>query len=152
MKTISIWQPFATLIVTGCKVFETRGWPAPTSVIGQRIGIASTKSILPAQRAHYEDPEFRRYYDPLGLGTLEELPKGYLLGTALLDSVELMTPEFMEDVSREEKQYGWWDEGNYAWRLRRPRALQRPIPIRGKQGIFDWHGELPDEEEREAPG
>ncbi|WP_274869556.1 ASCH domain-containing protein [Phaeobacter gallaeciensis] len=143
MKVISIWQPFASLIVEGCKVFETRGWPAPASVIGTRIGIASTKNIMPAQRSHCEDEAFKEFYERTGLDEWIELPRGYLLGTVVIDSVELMTEELMEEVSAEEQSYGWWDLGNYAWRLTNPIKLAEPIPIRGKQGLFEWNGDLP---------
>ena len=140
MKCISIWNPFALLIVKGFKVFETRTWPAPASIIGQRIGIASTKNILPAQRAHFEDETFQRYYELLQLPALESLPMGYLLGSVIVDSVELMTEEFLDEVSHEEQAYGWWNVGNYAWRLTGPEELPYPIPIRGGQGIYDWKG------------
>ncbi len=142
MKIISVWQPFASLIVTGCKIFETRSWPAPKSVIGTTIGIASTKSMNVDQQLHCADGFFQECFARTGLGDWMELPRGYLLGTALVDSIELMTEEFMEDVSEEEKAYGNWELGNYAWRLRQPKLLTRPIPIRGKQGLFDWHGDL----------
>lgn len=140
MKCISIWQPFASLIVKGCKVFETRGWAAPASLIGERIGIAATKNIVPGQRAHCADPTFKRYYEGLGIPAWEDLPRGVLLGTVILDSVELMTDEFMEEVSDEEKAYGWWAVGSYAWRLRDPKELPYPVPIRGGQGLFEWRG------------
>lgn len=140
MKCISIWQPFASLIVKGCKVFETRTWAPPASLIGERIGIAATKNIVPGQRAHCADPEFQRYYEALGWPAFDQLPRGVLLGTVLLDSFEVMTEEFMEDVSDEEKKYGWWQVGGYAWRLREPKELPYPIPIRGGQGFFDWRG------------
>ena len=108
MKAISIWQPFATLVVKGYKIFETRTWAAPASVIGQRIGIASTKSIRPDQRAHFDDEDFQEFYSRLGLPEkLEDLPHGFMLGTVIIDSVEKMTPEFMEEVSNEEMSYGW---------------------------------------------
>lgn len=154
MKAISIWQPFATLIVRGFKIFETRTWPAPKSVIGQRIGIASTKALRPEQRAHFHDEEFQTNYQRLGLPErLEDLPHGFMLGTAIVDSVELMTEEFLEEVSNEEKSYGWWQEGFYAWRMASPEVFQRPIPVRGAQGLYEWRN--PDEvheEEREALG
>lgn len=140
MKVISIWQPFATLIVKGYKVFETRGWAAPVSLIGQHIGIASTKNIVPGQKAHCADENFIRYYENLGLPNFDALPCGYLLGTACLDSVELMTEEFMDEVSDEEQAYGWWSPGNYAWRLTDPVEFHHPIPIRGAQGLYDWKG------------
>lgn len=154
MKVISVWQPFATLLVKGFKVFETRGWPAPVSVIGQRIGIASTKIIRPEQRAHFADTEFQNYYSRLGLPEkIEDLPLGYLLGTVMLDSVEPVTEEFLEDVSEEEQQYGWFSIGGYAWRVTHPKELAHPVMIRGAQGLFDWKGQLPDHEEeaRSAP-
>lgn len=147
MKCISIWQPYATLIVTGFKIFETRSWPAPKSIVGQTIGIASTKNITPDQRAAAADPEFQRWYCQTGLPAFEDLPRGYLLGTVTLDSVELVTEEFLDDITSEEKAFGWFAVGGYAWRLRHPRQLAHPIPIQGKQGIYDWFGF-----ERNQPG
>jgi hypothetical protein len=39
MRALTIWQPWATLIVLGKKPVENRDWPAPQSVIGQRVAI-----------------------------------------------------------------------------------------------------------------
>lgn len=153
MKVISISQPFASLIVKGFKVCETRTWPAPASIIGQELGIASTKTVRPDAWAHVEMPEFQRFYGQTGLPPVEELVCGHLLGSVIVDSVELMTEEYLDDVSDEEKAYGWWNLGNYAWRLRNPRELKVPIAIRGAQGIYDWKGVMPsEEEERQAIG
>lgn len=140
MKVISVWQPWASLIVHGMKFFETRGYPPPKSVLGQTIGIASTKNITPDQRSAYADPEFERFFKQSGLPELEELPRGVLLGTVTVDSFELVTEDFLEDVTREELSFGWYDLGRYAWRLRYPKPLVTPIPIQGKQGIYDWRG------------
>ena len=153
MKAISIWQPFATLIVTGCKIFETRTWPAPSPVIGQRIGIASTKTIKPEQRAHFADETFQMNYQRLGLpDKIEDLPHGFMLGTVILDSVELMTEGFLEEVSNEEKSYGWWREGFYAWRMISPELFSEPISVRGAQGIYEWRKLYAvHQEERSSP-
>lgn len=153
MKAISIWEPFATMVVKGFKVFETRTWPAPKSLIGQRIGIASTKSIRPEQRAYFQDEEFQTNYQRLELPErIEDLRHGYMLGTVVLDSVELMTEEFMDEVSNEEQSYGFWEEGNYAWRLVSPIEFSQPFVIRGAQGFWDWRnpGDV-HEENRIAP-
>lgn len=140
MKVISIWQPWASLIVHGMKFFETRTWSAPKSVIGQTIGIAATKNILPDQRSAYLDEDFQRYFEQSGLPPLDDLPRGYLLGTVLLHSVELITQEFLDDITDEEKAFGWYGLGGYAWRLRYARQFDHPIPIQGKQGIYEWKG------------
>ncbi|SOC90109.1 ASCH domain-containing protein [Rhizobium sp. AN5] len=150
MKVISIWQPFASLAVKGFKTFETRTWPAPASIIGQTIGIASTKGLKPAQRAYFEDERFAHYYATTGMPPLDTLPCGYLLGTVMIEECCLMTEEFMEEVSDEEKAYGHWERGNFAWRLANLMTLEHPIPIRGAQGIYDWNGVLPNGSETEV--
>ena len=45
MKTISLWQPYASLIAAGEKTIETRGWAPPKGVMGQRIAIHAAKAI-----------------------------------------------------------------------------------------------------------
>lgn len=141
MRVISVWQPYASLLVHGHKLVETRGFPAPKALIGQRIGIASTKIVRPEQRAAMKDPVFARYYFETNLPRdIEELPNGYLLGTVLLHSCEPITEEDLEDVTEEEKLYGWWQEGRYAWRVREPESFDEPVPVRGAQGIWT----LPD--------
>lgn len=150
MKVNSIWQPYASLAVHGFKTIETKVWPAPSTILGQRIGIASTKTIKPEQRATLQDLEFLEYYSRLGLPLdIEELPHGYLLGTVIIDSCDLVTAEALEEISEEEQMYGWYEVPGrhvYAWRLREPKPLAHPIPIRGAQGIYDWNGVLPDGE------
>lgn len=142
MKVISVWQPYASLAVNGFKFFETRGWPAPRSIIGQTIGIASTKTITPYQREILQDPEFQTFYaETLIEQTIEELPHGFLLGTAVVDSCELIDEDLMESVTKEELAFGWWEPGRYAWRLRYARAFPDPIPVQGKQGIWNWDGD-----------
>jgi activating signal cointegrator 1 len=137
MKVISIWNPYAALIVHGHKTVETRSWPAPKSLIGQRIAIASTKVLRPEQKSLWDDPVFLRHYAETGLPALHELPNGAILGTALLHSCSEMTEEDLEDVTEEEQIYGHWDVGRFAWRLRQPELLDKPIFTRGFQGIWD---------------
>jgi hypothetical protein len=137
MKIISIWQPWASLIVHGFKVNETRGWAAPKSVIRNTIGIAATKNILPEQRAAYEDPAFQRFYRETGLPPLEELPRGAILGTAFLNSCDLIDEETLDDITDEEKAFGWYEVGRYAWRLRYPKPFDHPVIARGAQGLWE---------------
>jgi len=143
LKVISIWQPYATLAAYGFKTHETRSWAAPKSVIGQRIGIASTKVVKPEQRAAFADPEFQRFYSQTGLpSSFDDLPLGHLLGTAVLESVEPVTDELIEDISPEELAYGWHRPGYWVWRLQDHEPLTTPIAIRGAQGIYDWQGDV----------
>lgn len=139
MKVISIWNPYALLLAHGHKLNETRGWAAPEALIGQRIGIASTKIIRPEQREAFSNPTFARYYYETNLPRqLDDLPNGYLLGTAVLHSCDLVSEADIEDVTEEEQLYGWWEPGRYAWRMRDHKPLVEPVPVRGAQGIWTW--------------
>ncbi len=46
MKALTIWQPWATLIMAGAKPFEFRGWPAPSWIIDEDVVIhAGSRAI-----------------------------------------------------------------------------------------------------------
>jgi hypothetical protein len=52
MKALTIWQPWASLIMAGAKTVEWRGWPCPKYVVGQRIAIhAGARSAKPGEIA-----------------------------------------------------------------------------------------------------
>jgi hypothetical protein len=138
MKVISIWNPYAILLVRGFKNIETRGWPAPRTIIKKRIGIASTKIIRPEQRSVLSDEVFRFYYEKTGLSCdLNQLPNGYLLGTAVLSSCDIITDDDLNDITEEEQIYGIYETGRYAWRFREQTIFDTPIPVRGAQGIWE---------------
>lgn len=140
MRCISIWSPWANLVIAGHKSIETRSWAAPKNLIGQTIGIASTKIITPGQRSAMSEPRFVKHYEKTGMPPIEELPLGFLIGTAFLHSCDFMTEDDIEDITDEELAFGWYEPGRYAWRFRYPRAFARPIAIRGAQGIWSYDG------------
>ena len=39
MKATTLWQPWASLIAIGAKYYETRDYPPPAKLLGQRIAI-----------------------------------------------------------------------------------------------------------------
>jgi hypothetical protein len=139
LRVISLWQPYASLLVHRHKLVETRPFPAPSTIIRQRIGIASTKQIKPEQRALFNDPLFQAYYSDTGLpAAFDDLPHGYLVGTVTVISSDVITEGDLEDVTDEEKLYGDWRVGRYAWRCQDHQALDKPIPCQGAQGIWIW--------------
>lgn len=139
MKVISIWQPYASLIIENHKFIETRSWAAPKSLIGQRIGIASTKTIKPEQRLLTLDPDFDYYYSKTRLPDLDDLVHGAILGTVILHSCDVITEEDLEEITEEEQTFGVFTPGRYAWRLRQPIKFEKPIYTRGYQGIWEWN-------------
>lgn len=130
MKAISLWQPWASLVVHGHKKIETRHWPPPKSLLGKRIAIHAAK--LTRYDTLMATPPF--------LGLLDgELPHGCIVGTVKLSSCIRMTPTNIADFAQRkplEVQLGDWQPGRYAWVLRDPRLLTEPLPWRGSQGFF----------------
>lgn len=140
MKTISIWNPFATLIMEGFKTYETRRWPASAAMVGNFIAVASTTKPRPDQRRQFETIEFLHHYAQTELPPIEELCHGCVLGIVVLEEVLEMTEELIEAVGPRERAFGYWTPGNYAWRLRSPHWFRTPIPVKGKQGFYSWKG------------
>jgi hypothetical protein len=138
VKVISIWQPWASLIIHGHKLIETRGWPAPTSLIGQRIGIAATARLTSKQRVVSGSLSFRNHYIETGLLSLEELPLGCLLGTVRLHSCHLIDKNELSKLTDKEQTFGWYEIGRYAWHLVEPRVLAKPTPVKGAQRLWEY--------------
>jgi uncharacterized protein (TIGR02996 family) len=151
---VSLWQPWATLVVTGAKRLETRGYN--TRVRGRILihaakrwttdqkQIASRRAFL-AALTHADNRlggvTFGR--NRCGDRTVEDLPRGCLLG-----SVELVNSAVIGDEPRQVLSAGWippnppeWDfgdytPGRYVWVLRDPRPFKRPVPYKGERGFF----------------
>jgi hypothetical protein len=53
-------------------------------------------------------------------------------------------PRFGEIIvpTETEMLFGDWTPGRYAWQLANVQMLETPIPARGRQGLWDWDGEV----------
>ena len=138
MRALSIWQPWATLIMTGHKRIETRGWAAPYSIRGQRIAIAATKTIRAEQRHAAQEPHFREHYSATGLPSICELPLGCILGTVVIDGCREIDSELMQRLDSREEAFGIYAPARFAWFLRDPQPLPAPITVRGAQGLWNY--------------
>ncbi len=137
MRTITLWQPWATLIALGAKQYETRAW-----AIGFRGAIAihaarTGNELLVCQRS-----PFREALAAAGFTHPSMLPLGAVL--CVVDVVDcIRTEQIRDQISDQERAFGNYADGRYAWRLANLRVLAAPIPARGLQGIWDW--KMPDE-------
>jgi activating signal cointegrator 1 len=137
-NVLSIWQPYASLAVHGFKEFETRSYPISKALLGQRIGIASTKRITAAQRALLRNETFHRFYCQTNLPELKDLSHGCLIGTVVVRDCWKIAQCHLEGVGGREKAFGDWAPGRYAWFLVEPEILAEPIPVRGQQRMWRW--------------
>jgi hypothetical protein len=133
MKALSLLQPWATLVVMGAKTIETRSWQ--TAHRGPLLIHASTGrkgSILCAQ------PPFGNY-----IKDFSRLPFGAIIGTVTLTDVVpvetlLLPASQLALLTLEEKAFGDYTKGRYAWLLSDPVMLPQPIFIKGSLGLWNY--------------
>ena len=132
MRTISLWQPWSTLIAIGAKQYETRSWNV--SFRGEiAIHAARTANQLPIAK-------MKPFCDVLaaaGFAHPSMLPLGTVLCVATLVDC-FRSEDIRQFLSDQEKAFGDYGPGRYAWQLASVRVLATPIPARGQQGIWDW--------------
>ncbi|PNU06447.1 ASCH domain-containing protein [Novosphingobium guangzhouense] len=161
MKALTIWQPWASLIVAGAKPYEFRGWRAPRSLIGQRIVIhaAARKIALPEvvdlfvtlrdrdlSKDHRADAAMTCLHAEKALPILARawspgdnpLPMSAGIGTAIIgeprNGLEIAA-EFgvprANDSDRDQ-------HANWGWPMLEVEPWDLPIAMKGRQGFWNW--------------
>lgn len=161
MKALTIYQPWASLIMVGAKPYEFRGWRPPASMIGQRIVIhASARKIDRIEACGLYNTLVERGFDEearliaaetclhadaslpiLGRAWMpyrEKLPMAAGLGTAVIGEPKLGTAiaeEFgvprANDSDRDQ-------HANWGWPMLDIEVWAEPIPMLGMQGLWNW--------------
>lgn len=149
MKALTVWQPWASLIMAGFKPYEFRGWPAPRSVVGQRIVIHAGGRAL-------KKTEVRDLINQLAASAfcgglkidavtfLEDvlmdrrtLPRAAGLGTVLLGEPKQscdLWPDHFEGLSDSDRR----EHSNWAWPVSEIEPFEPIVPIKGHQGFWHW--------------
>lgn len=152
MKALTIYQPWASLIMVGAKPHEFRGWDYTArfpSMLGQRIVIhASAREIKPAEImdllrrlddgttglvAPLARPLLERIYSASKCKGVVELGAG--LGTAVLGkpvrAADMLKGTVLQDSDRV-------DHSLFGWPLTDVEAWRAPQHRPGAQGFFNW--------------
>lgn len=130
--TISLWQPHASLIRVGAKLYETRGWACPERYVGQRVFIHAAKKMLPARDTPTELHGI--CMDKFGFDWRDTLPRGAIVCEATLTGC--YRTEDVGPIDELEEAVGDWSRGRFVWRLQDVEALL-PHPVTGRQGWFE---------------
>lgn len=131
MKALSLWQPWATLIAIGAKQYETRSWA--TAYRGPLV-IHAAKSN--EGLACISQPPFRLALAGQHWNHVNDIPRGVAL--CIVDLVDCIRTEKLHSyLSEQERAFGDYSDGRYAWSLINVRPFNAPIPMRGAQGLFD---------------
>lgn len=147
MKAISLWQPWASLISTGAKTFETRGWK--THYRGKLVICAAKGGLSKSDLADFVGrKEFQiglapllneiNSKSPIASNALhpDQLPFGAAVCLVELTSC-ISTDVLPGNQYLSEKEFGDYSPGRYAWKLKLIERFAKPIPVKGKQGFFE---------------
>ncbi len=134
MKAWSLWQPWATLWVSGLKQYETRGHRLSYRGL---VAVHATATLRPeAREVVAEYPEFETAFDDLGT-TLLDLPLGAVLGIVRIVDCE-PTEAVIDRISDREATFGNYGPGRWAYRAETVEIFPEPIPCKGAQGLWEW--------------
>lgn len=141
MKCISLWQVWAELVRRGLKLNETRSWPMPESLIDKPLAIHAAVRRFRLTN-EYPAAFSRQLLDD------EVMAQPLVYGAVLCvvhPQKSIPTVEVCNSLTRREFLYGNYSETDidtgkrrFAWPFMDIRVLPKPIPLIGRQGIFDW--------------
>jgi len=142
MRVLNVLQPWASLIFAKdnqgnrIKVHETRSW---------RTNYEGPVAILASAKRGTPDGPLASLMTRKGIDNPEDYPLGVIIGTAYIQGPDAMVPTDNHPTRHRlhptDFVTGDWTPGRWAWRLTGARRLKRPIPTKGKLGL--WH---PDQE------
>lgn len=154
-KALTIWQPWASLIMLGAKPYEFRRWnfgdkPHLAKLIGRRIVIhagarAMRDDELMDVLARIEEgesalaPQIAAPFVNALLNACKAVrdasaPRQAALGTATLGEPRNVVDLFKDEVADSDR----LDQHMYAWPLTDIQTFPEPIPAAGAQGFWNW--------------
>jgi len=146
MKALTLYQPWAQLVVDKNKLIETRSWR--THHRGDLlIHAGKTFHFSDLELCHQEKHFARCIPDPTKLIT------GALLGVVeVKDCIRMagvidINYQLLHWVDQskieQERTFGHYDEGRYMWILGNVRKFEKPIyGVSGAQGLWDYNIDL----------
>lgn len=165
MKALTLWQPWASLLAIGAKKYETRSWKTEyRGPIAIHASLKDPCDIMRCLPTNVQQTMFDSLYAAFGIksGALKRLPTGRIIATAELVGCWKMTDDghtvggaravrienvasgAMPDgaktniIQGNELLFGDWTPGRFAWGLANVKMLDKPIPCKGKQGMWSW--------------
>ncbi len=131
MHGLTIIQPWATLIATGMKRYETRSWA--TRSLGP-IAIHAGRRTTQAEEYIGDVMDAApAVFDAIGVEDADDLPFGCVIATGWLTGCLATAGLSVDDM---ERALGDFSPGRFAWRIDRVSRLATPVPMRGAPGLW----------------
>jgi hypothetical protein len=141
LPAISLWQPWASLVVADRKQYETRSWRCPANLIGRRVAIHAAQKRVPLRLVSEECNDV--CCDEFGCSWNYSLPYGGVIGTARVVGCSATTDL---NPAAEERAVGDWSPGRFAWELAEIENFNGSYPAKGLRRIWYWTQPAPKEQ------
>ena len=150
MKALTVWQPWASLVIGGWKPYEFRPNAPPSWMVGQRFVVhAGKRRIVPREVVELiDDLENGRNcggLDPACISFLQRcleepgcVPYSAGLGSVMLGKPVLSSALWPEEFANDSDRL---DKANWALPLLDIQRFEPVVPARGFQGWWPWVGE-----------
>jgi hypothetical protein len=146
MKCLSLWQPWATLMWLRLKFNETRSWE---TLYRGPLAIHAAKTWNRELAGMICEPEFKAALEEMWPGYMSAfdfgknvLPRGSILCVVNLDKCVRITDKNAPPPGTNERAFGDYTPGRFAWCTSNARQLREPLPWKGAQGLFDVQDEV----------
>lgn len=143
VRALSLWQPWASLVAIGVKRMETRSWS--TAYRGWLVIHAAAKWDAMLIAIAEEEPFSELLKGVPGYMAIEgdlfirsepaRPPLGAAVGVARLTAID-STDDGRLIVTSKEAELGDFGPGRFAWLLEDAVPFQKPIPVKGWQGLW----------------
>jgi hypothetical protein len=145
--SLTLYEPWATLMARGAKMIETRSWH-PRGLRRRQIAIHASKTFKPEQRRLCMLNPFFHALGP----DLDRVLQGQTLGRILAISTMLgwdSTDHLASKLSDRELAFGDYTPGRYGWVFLDTIRLPHPISCRGARMLWHLQAETLDELRRQ---
>lgn len=143
MRALTIHEPYASLIILGYKIFETRSWL--THVRGE-VAIHASKRPMDAEGIRLAEKYgiIPQYGKVLGVVDFVECWKYYPMYPVRFPTYhKVLVPSDGDEKKMirtpiTEFEMGDFSEGRYAWEFHVKEKFANPVPAKGQQGFWKW--------------
>lgn len=152
MKALTIWQPWASLIIAGAKPYEFRKSRPPRNIIGERIVVHAGRLSVDRYKVERMLDQLHNHPDTaaefclqttqaipvLEAFLLGELPIGSGIGTAIVGESRFGSDIAAEFGVQRANDSDRDDHANWGWPMIDIEAWPSPVTMRGMQGLWPW--------------
>jgi len=150
MRAISLWEPYASLIRTGAKTWETRSWAThyrgPLLICAAKGGLKKPELISKLSQWHFQGGLAPLIGKSLELSGYTNWPGvkisdlNFGMAVAVVELIHCIPTFAVSGLNPGgplyETFFGDFHNGRYAWKLKLIEAI-KPFPVKGRQGFFE---------------